>query len=201
MQGMRMFSVINMKNSFWQVALDEENSSLCTSKCAYGRYSFRRQSFNVNIALEVMQKRNTKLFGDIQSVYVVFDDIIVSEKDESEHDDRLRTVRERARKQHVRFKKNKIQYKVTEVKYVDYIMPAEGLRPDNEKVRAINDMTTLACAQDLSRFLSVSNYLSRYVPNYTSVIQLLRLLFRKDIDIKSTTYDVAYCRIKELITC
>ena len=200
LHGMRVFSVIDMKDSFWQVMLDEESSRLCTFNCAYGRYSFRRLPFGVNLAPEVMQKRNTELFGDIPGVHVVFDDIIVAGKDEREHDERLCTVFERARKHHVRFNKDKLQYKVAEVKYVGHIISAEGLRPDPEKVRAINDMATPTCAQDLSRFLGKANYLSRYVPNYTSVTQLLRPLLRKDVEWTwSTSHDVAYRRIKDLI--
>ena len=87
-----------------------------------------------------------------------------------------------------------MQFKLTEIKYV--IMPAEGLCPDSEKVRATNDMIILVCAQDLSRFLGMANYLSRYVPNYTSVTELLF----KDVDWTwSTPYNVAYHRIKDLI--
>ena len=53
----------------------------------YGRYSFLRHPFRVNVAPEVMKKRNTELFGDIPGVHVVFHDIIVAGKGESEHDD------------------------------------------------------------------------------------------------------------------
>jgi hypothetical protein len=198
--GMRVFSVIDMKDSFWQVVLDEESSRLCTFSCAYGRYSFRRLPFGVSVAPEVMQKRNSELFGDIPGVHVVFDDIIVAGKDDREHDERLRTVLERARRHNVRFNKDKIQYKVSEVKYVGHLMSAQGLRPDPEKVRAINDMATPASAQDLSRFLGMANYLSRYVPNYTSVTQPLRPLLRDDVEWAwSTSHDAAFRRVKDLI--
>ena len=180
--------------------LDAESLRLCMFNCAYGRYSFRRLPFGINRAPEVMQKCNTELFGDIPGVHVVFDDIIVAGKDKREHDERLCTVFERVRKHHVRFNKDKLQYKVAEVKYVGHIMSAEALRPDPEKVRAINDMATPTCAQDLFRFLDMANYLSRYLPNYTSVTQLLRPLLRKDVEWTwSTSHDVAYRRIKDLI--
>ena len=112
---MRVFSFIDMKDTFWQVTLDVENSHLCTFNCACERYSFLRFSLAVNIASEVMLKRNTELFGDIPGVYVVYDDIIVAGKGENEHNERLCTLLKRTRKHHVRLKKNKMQYKVTDI--------------------------------------------------------------------------------------
>ena len=100
---MRAFSAIDMKDSLWQVVLDEESSRLCTLNCANERYSFWNLPLGVNVALEVMQKRHTELLEDIPGVQVVLDDIIVAGKDESEHVERLCTVLERVWKHHVRF--------------------------------------------------------------------------------------------------
>ncbi len=201
LHGKRVFSVIDMKDSFWQVALDEESSRLCTfSSPLGGRYSFARLPFGVSCAPEVLQKRNTQLFGDIPGVNVVFDDIIIAGETERDHDGSMRAVLERARKHNVRFNKDKIQYKVAQVKYVGHVMSAEGLRPDPEKVRAIVDMPTPTCAQDLSRFLGMANYLSRYVPNYSSITQPLRPLLKDDVNWAwAASHDAAFGRVKQLI--
>jgi len=40
--GKSLFSVIDMRDGFWQVQLDEESSRLCTFNTPFGRYSFCR---------------------------------------------------------------------------------------------------------------------------------------------------------------
>lgn len=47
---------------------------------------FLRCPVGISSVLEVFQKRNDQLFGDIAVVYVVFDDVIIGEKDDTEHD-------------------------------------------------------------------------------------------------------------------
>ena len=39
---------------------------------------FRRMAFGILSAAEVMQKRNTEAFGDIQGVQVIADDLIIA---------------------------------------------------------------------------------------------------------------------------
>jgi hypothetical protein len=199
--GKRIFTVIDMKDSFWQVALDEPSSLLCTFNSPFGRYSFRRLPFGISCAPEVLQKWNMQLFGDIPGVYVVFDDIIVAANNEAEHDATLRVVLERARKHDVRFNKDKLQYKVPQVKYVGHIVSGQGLSPDPEKVQAIVNMPTPTCAEGLSRFIGMGNWLSKFIPNFSSVTQPLRQLLQDDVTWAwSAVHDEAVRRVKELVS-
>jgi len=66
--GKRVYSVIDMKDGFWQVKLDEESSRLCTFNSPFGRYSFCRLPFGISSAPEVFEKKVTETFGDIDGV-------------------------------------------------------------------------------------------------------------------------------------
>lgn len=107
--GKQIFSVLDMKNGFWQIALEEESSKLCTFSTPFGRYKFNVLPFGISSAPEVFQRKNMEIFGDIQNVEVYFDDIIVSGKDEFEHDIALRKVLDRAIKYQLKFNVEKIQ--------------------------------------------------------------------------------------------
>ena len=80
------------------------------------------------------------------------------------------------------------------------MLSAQGVSPDGDKVRAIVDMPSPANAQDLSRFIGMANYLSKFVPNFSSVTQLLRELLQNDFTwVWSTSHQAAFQRLKELI--
>ena len=67
---------------------------------------------------------------------VIFHDIIVAATDEQEHDQIMVKLLPRTREGNVKFNTAKLQYKVSEVKYMGNIASESGLKPDTENVRA-----------------------------------------------------------------
>jgi len=65
LHGKRIFSVIDMKDGFWHIRLDEASSKPCTFNSIFGRYSYTRLPFGIASAPEVFQKRANEIFGDI----------------------------------------------------------------------------------------------------------------------------------------
>ncbi|GFS57019.1 uncharacterized protein TNCV_4238131 [Trichonephila clavipes] len=70
--------------------------------------------FGIVSAPEVFQKRNQKLFGDIEGVEIHFDDIVAG-CDEDSHDAIMSRVLERAEKLNIKFNPDKLQYRVSEL--------------------------------------------------------------------------------------
>ena len=182
LSGMCVFTVIDMQDAYWHVRLSPESSYLCTFHTPWGRKRFLRMPFGISSASEVMQKRNEEAFGDIQGVHVIADDLIISAKDEAEHDAIISRVLERARQQNVKFNANKIQYKVNTVTYMGHIVSAEGMRPDPRKVEAIVNMPRPSDRQGLMRLLGMIKYLAQYIPNESSITAPLRLLLKQDVE-------------------
>ena len=83
-----------------------------------------------------------ELFGDIPGVHIIFDDLLIATYDEVEHDVIFRTVLERARRYNARFNREKLQFKVEKVKYVELQIAADGIRSDPDKVSVIVNMAT-----------------------------------------------------------
>jgi hypothetical protein len=201
LHGKKLYTVIDMKDSFWQVVLDDESSRLCTFNTPFGRYSFCRLPFGISSAPEVLQKKNVQMFGDIPGVHIVFDDLIIVAENEQEHDTILRAVLQRARQHCVRFNLDKLQLKVPKVNYVGHILSADGISPDPEKVSAVINMQPPKDAHDLRRFIGMANYLSKFVPNFSSVTQPLRQLLKDDVTWSwSSAHEAAFQRLKQLIT-
>ena len=83
-----------------------------------------------------------KVFGDIPVVLVIHDDLIIACKTSDEHDKTLTKVFDRARERNIKFNKKKIQFKVSEVKYLSHIIGKTGTRLDPDKIEAIQEMPT-----------------------------------------------------------
>lgn len=48
----KYFTVLDLKEGFWQVVLDEESSNLCTFSSPFGLWKFNRLPFGLNMAPE-----------------------------------------------------------------------------------------------------------------------------------------------------
>ena len=201
LSGKNVFSIVDEKDGFWQVRLDEESCHLCTFNTHFGRYRFKRMPFGISSAPEVFQKKNEALFGDIDGVEVIFDDIIVAATDEKEHDETMLKLLERDRQANIKFNSAKLQYKVSEVKYMGNIVSESGLKPDVEKVRAITQLPLPQSKEELQRFLGMVNYFSQFVPNQSEITAPLRNLLKKDVMwIWSYEHTQAVERLKQILS-
>ncbi|CAC5365633.1 unnamed protein product [Mytilus coruscus] len=68
------------------------------------------------------------------------DDILVWGTTRKEHDDRLRSVLNRCQEVGLTLNAEKCKFPVKEMTYIEHTLSADGVRPDQEKVRAIKEM-------------------------------------------------------------
>ena len=107
----------------------------------------------------------------------------------------------RAREAKVKFNPAKLQYKVSEVKYMGNIVSESGLKPDVEKVRAIIQMPLPQNREELRRFLGMVNYFSQFIPNQSEATAPLRSLLKKDVVwIWSHEHTQAVEHLKEILS-
>ena len=128
--------------------------------------------FGIKSAPEVFQKKNESIFGDIDGVDVIFDDIIFAGAHEQEHDQIMVKLLQRAREANVKFNTAKLQYKVSEVKHMGNIVSESGLKLDGEKVCAIIQMPSPQ-SKDVAEILRNGQLLlpvySQTVGNYCTI--------------------------------
>ena len=180
MAGKKMFTVLDQKDSYWQVALTEASADLCTFNTPFGRFSFQRMPFGISSASEVLQRLNQQVFGDIPNVHIIADDMIIATDTEREHDETLNKIMQRAREHGCKFNKSKIKFKQSELVYVGNIISQDGLKPEDDKVKAILKMPTPTNREELLRIMGMLNFLAQFIPNMSTVSAPLRDLLKKD---------------------
>uniref|UniRef100_A0A3B3DIW6 ribonuclease H n=1 Tax=Oryzias melastigma TaxID=30732 RepID=A0A3B3DIW6_ORYME len=178
--GKSVFTILDERDGYWQIELNEPSSKLCTFNTPWGRYRFLRLPFGIKSASEVFQPKNCETFGNIPGVFIIADDMIIAATSEREHDEILQKVMERAKTANVKFNKDKIQFKVNTVKYLGHIITASGQKADNAKIRAIIDMPTPDDKQSLQHQLGMTKFLAQYIQNEASLTAPLRQLLKKD---------------------
>ena len=121
-------------------------------------------------------------FGDLEEFETDIDDILVHAETKTTHDHRLQALLERCNKINLTLNKEKCIFKVKEVTCIGHKLTQEGIKPDNEMVRAINDMPTPTDKKGVERRLGTVNYLGKFIPNLATVTKPIRVLLRNDIE-------------------
>ncbi len=67
----RVFSVIDMKESFYHLSLDEKSSEFCTFNTVFGLYKFNRLPFGLSNSAEIFQKFNENNFKCINIIFII----------------------------------------------------------------------------------------------------------------------------------
>ncbi|XP_060080411.1 uncharacterized protein K02A2.6-like [Ylistrum balloti] len=197
----KYFSKLDAESGFWQIELDEPSSNLCTFNTPFGRYKFLRVPFGLSSAPEVFQRAMSEVFKDLDGVEPIVDDILIWGETREQHDARLRSALETARKANVKLDKSKCQIAATELNYIGHTLSAQGLKPDAEKVKAIQEMPDPEDKAGLMRFIGMVQYVAKFIPNLAEVSAPLRQLLENDVCWDwGQSQQNSYKRLKDLVS-
>ena len=174
----KVFSVLDARSGFWQVKLDRERAKLCTFNTPFGRYMFTRLPFGISSAQDVFQSVMSEIFKDIDGVEVIVNDLLIWGESEEQHDSRLEKVLQRAEQRNLKLNKDKSQIKCKEISYVGHIIGKDGLKPDPKKIEAIVNMDAPKDKEELQRFLGMTTYLSKFIPNHCLILLFAQMCLK-----------------------
>ena len=202
----KVFSVLDAKDGFLQVALDESSSFLTTFWTPFGKYRWLRMPFGISSAPEEFQRRLDDILQGLDNVERIADDVIIygtgptDELAEKSHDLAFENLLKRARSCNLKFNRSKLKYKLSEVAYVGHIFSSEGLKVDPMKVKAISEMVPPKDIKGVQRLLGTVQYLSKFLPNLSDVSEPLRRLCDKDAAFDwQPVHEHAFNTLKDLV--
>ena len=175
MPNAAVFSTLDARSGFWQIKLDYESSLLTTFSTPFRRYRFLRVPFGITSASEVFQRAMEELFAGYPCAIIV-DDLLVWGEGTVEHDANLKKVLERVREVDLKLCLKKCMFRLDQVSYVCHQFTKGGLKPDEAKVTTIKEMPSPDSPEALRRFLSMINYLHKFISSFSKTAPLRELL-------------------------
>ena len=200
----RLFSVLDAKDGFHQVKLDEESSYLTTFWSPYGRYRYLRMPFGISSAPEEFQRRMHVICQDLPGVVVIADDILVygcgstEEEFRKDHDANLKRLLDKAREASLKLNKRKLRLWLSKVVYMGHRLTTQGISPDPNKVNAIVNMPRPVDKKGVERLLGCVTYLSRFLPKLSDVVS--PLTERNVTFAWLTDQEQAFNTVKQMVT-
>jgi hypothetical protein len=99
---------------------------------------------------------------------VYLDDIVIYARSLAYHNTKLREVLDRLRTYKVKLQRDKCEFLRKEVNYLGHQITEAGVRPDPQKVAAIEQFPTPTTAKQLKTFCGMISYYKRFTDLYSS---------------------------------
>lgn len=139
--------------------------------------------------------------ADLQpSVYIYLDDIVIVSHDFTSHLKTLDLVLQRLHDAGLNLSATKCAFCKPQLKYLGFLVDRYGLRPDPEKIQNILNVPAPKDVAAVRRFIGMSSWYRRFVPNFATIISPLTQLTRKNAKFNWTTEcDEAFRNLKECL--
>ena len=200
--GSKFFSTLDARSGYWNVPLCNKSQLLTTFNTpGYGRFCFVRLPFGLVSSQDLFQRVMDDILSDIPNATPVADDIKIHGRTEAEHDATLIRVLNKCQSAGLHLNPDKCQIKQQSVKFYGNMLTVDGLQPDKTKIRAILNMSPPTNKQELRSLMGMVNYLTRFIPNTSALLEPLRLLLKDNAHFNwESAQDASLHQIKEAIT-
>ena len=133
----KLYTKLDLAHAHMQIELDEASKCYLTINTHKGLYVYNRLPFGVSSAPSIFQRTMEGILRGMANVCIYLDDILMAGKSEEEHLNLLGEVLTRLEAAGVKLKKQKCAFMQHSVEYLGHNISAEGIRPTQEKIRAI----------------------------------------------------------------
>ena len=107
----------------------------------------------------------------------------------------------RLRMHTLKLQPDKCEFLSKEVTYLGHRLTTQGLLPDFGKVKAVKEFPTPTNTRQPKRFLVLSGYYRRFIPNFSKFAKPLTELLRKNTPfVWNRRTDEAFITLKDLLT-
>ena len=176
------FSTIDLASGFWQIRMDPASQEKTAFTTQRGLFEFRVMPFGLTNAPAVFQRLmqqivvplNPSAGPDFVSVYL--DDILVFSRTLKEHMVHLKTVVEKLAENGLKLKPAKCQFAQRELLYLGHVVSREGLKTNPRVIDAVRRFPVPKSVQETRRFLGLSSYYRKFIPNFARIARPLHQL-------------------------
>lgn len=175
-----MFSKLDLNQGYHQLELSESSRNITTFTTHVGLRRYKRLSFGINCSAEIFQNTLQTALEGLDGVRNNSDDIIVFGKTQQEHDIRLEATLKRLQEKNLTLNKSKCEFNKTQLEFFGYIFSEAGLSADPKKCETIKNTKPPTNVSEIRSFLAMTNYVSRFIPDYSTTTEPLRQLTKKN---------------------
>lgn len=196
------FTTLDLASGFHQLEVQPEDIPKTAFSTPYGHYEYKRMPFGLKNAPATFQRVMDSVLCGLQGerCFVYLDDIVVFASSLQEHQQKLEEVFYRLRKYQLKVQPDKCEFLRREVAYLGHIISNEGVKPNPDKIKAVEEFPVPKSCKDIKAFLGLTGYYRRFIPNFSKLTKPLTSLLKKDVPfIWGESQQMAFEQCKQLL--
>jgi transposase InsO family protein len=182
LQGAKYFSKIDLRTGFYQIPIAERDVHKTAFRSRFGLYEYRVLPMGLTNAPATFMHLMNKTFADYIDKFVqtFLDDILIYSTTLSDHEQHVRHVLDRLRKEKLYAKASKCEFFRHEVEFLGHRVSADGISVCADKVQSVREWPALSKVADVRSFLGLCGFYRRFVKGFSTIALPLTNLLKND---------------------
>lgn len=200
--GAKWFTVLDLNQAYYQIPLSEECKHVTAFCTDWNLFEFNRVPFGLATGAAVLSRLLDYVLGDLKlhCVFNYLDDLVVYSKTFEEHLQHLSLVFQKLLGAGLTVKPSKITLARKQVSFLGHLVSGHSITIDQQRTKALKDMPPPKDKRGIARFIGMTNYFRRFVPNFAQLAAPLNELRRKGAHfVWGEAQEAAFCALKTAI--
>ena len=173
-------SKFNLLKGYWQVPLTEKAKEIFAFVTPDVLFQYRVMPFGMRNAPATFQQLINGVIADVPGCEAYIDDVIIYSDTWSAHLNQIHKFFDNLRAANLTVNLSKSEFGHAKIQFLGHIVGGGEVKPITAKVEAINNFPVPSNKRELMRFLGMSGYYRRFCKNFSTIVEPLTALLRKD---------------------
>ena len=200
----QFISSLDLKHAFWQIALSDDSRDYTAFTVANRPlYRFCVMPFGLcNAPMTMSRLMDMIISPELKNrVFVYLDDLLLVSESFESHLQLLLEVAQLLKKANLTVNISKCYFCMKELRYLGYVIGNGVIRVDMDKVSAISDLKPPTTQRELRRFLGLTGWYRRFIPNYAEIaVPLTDLTSKSKVFAWNENAQLAFDILKQKLT-
>jgi transposase InsO family protein len=197
------FTTLDLASGFYQVEMNPSDIAKTAFNVEHGHFEFLRMPMGLKNSPSTFQRVMDSVLKGLQNVIclVYLDDIIVFSTSLQEHMINLEKVFQRLRESNFKIQLDKSEFLKLETAYLGHVITRDGIKPNPDKVSAIQRYPMPKTPKEIKQFLGLLGYYRKFIPDFARITKPMTQCLKKGNKITfDSDYVESFEKCKTLLT-
>ena len=177
------FSNMDLAHGFHQIRLHKDSQPITAFSTNRQKYAYCRIPMGLSSSPSCFQRLGNFIFEGLapENIFIYLDDLLIASSTIEDHMNKIEMVFQRLKEVNLKLKPQKCNFIKPELEHLGHVLSAEGVKPMEDKVKAIKLYPQPKNVKELRRLLGLASYYRKFCPKFAEITEPLTYLTKKNV--------------------